>query len=99
MCYVFYLVAGGKHKCSGAVKRTELYPEMYSNYYQGDIVFFGDGEKHPHSASFGSQDELKNGLRAEIFRWPNATIPYVLGSNFSEYTHTVTLQPLHGNVF
>lgn len=48
----------------------EAYPEMYSNQYQGDIFLFNDIE------------ESKNAIRDESYRWPNATIPFIIGSNF-----------------
>lgn len=55
----------------------EAYPEMYSNQYQGDIFLFGDGE------------EGKNALRDESYRWPNATIPYTIGPNFSTIRNSI----------
>lgn len=56
----------------------ETYPELYSNHYQGDIFFF-------------DENEAKNAVRGEIFRWPNGTIPYVIGSNFSKSSNSVPI--------
>lgn len=50
----------------------DVFPELYSQQHEGDIFLFGDASG------------TKNAVRDRSYRWPNATIPYKISSNFSK---------------
>lgn len=45
-----------------------MYPELSSRLYQGDIMM-------PMS---------RNAILSDYYKWPRATIPYIIHYNFSE---------------
>ena len=54
-----------------------MFPELYSNQHEGDIFLFGE-----------QKSDTKNAVRDPTYRWPNATVPYEISSNFSkQYSH------------